>query len=212
MVKLILIRHGYSEANYAGTFTGHRNVDLTDIGYKQARVTAEYILANYNVDRIYSSDLKRAYNTAVPLADKIGMDIVTTSDFREINGGEFEGLTFDKLLEKPEYQVFRNDPGNCAFPGGETMRQVEVRVMSKLREIVNQNDKKTVVITTHGGPLRVIKTVCKYGNLDYMKKVKIVPNSSITVIEAENGVFSLKVDGFDKHLVELHTEFSSKLV
>lgn len=212
MTTLILIRHGYSEANHDGTFTGQRDVNLTEIGYKQAEITADYIVSNYKVDGIYSSDLKRAYNTAKPLADKLGLDIVTTSALREINGGEFQGLTYPVLVQKPEYMVFRNDTGNCYFPGGEAMREVADRVMTKLSEIARENDGKTIVITTHANPLRVIKTMCQFGDLNEMKNVKGVPNSSVTVIEAENGEFNMKLAGYDKYLGELHTDFSSKRV
>lgn len=212
MTKLILVRHGYSEANHDGTFTGQRDVDLNEIGYKQASLAARYIAENYNVDAIYSSDLKRAYNTALPISQKTGIDIITTPAFREIKGGEFEGVSFPELIKKAEYQIFRNDTGNSVFPGGETMREVAERVMSKLSLICKENDSKTVVITTHANPMRVIKTMCIYNDINEMKNIKGVPNASVTIVEFENGVFSLKVDGYDDFLGELHTDFSSKRV
>lgn len=212
MTTIILVRHGYSEANHDGTFTGQRDVDLNELGYKQAEIVADYIASNYKVDKIYSSDLKRAYKTAKPLADKLGLDIITTSAFREINGGEFEGLTYPKLLTYEKYMVFRNDPANCQFPGGESMREVCSRAMSKLSEIVEADEGKTVVIVSHANPLRAIRTMCEFGNLDEMKNNKGVPNSSVTVIEAENGEFTIKLDGYDEYLGALHTDFSSKRV
>ena len=212
MTTLILVRHGYSEANHDGTFTGHRDVGLNEVGCKQAELTAGYIAENYDVDVIYSSDLKRAYYTAKPLAERLGLDIVSAPEFREINGGEFQGMSYPELLKRPEYMVFRNDTGNSVFPGGESMRQVAERVMSKLLEVVEMNSGKTVVITTHANPMRVIKTMVKYGNIEEMKNVKGVPNASVTVIEADCGKLSLKVDGYDEYLGELHTDFSSKRV
>jgi len=121
-------------------------------------------------------------------------------------------MSYPELLKKSEYMIFRNDTGNCIFPGGEAMRQVAERVMSKLSEIIEMNSGKTVVITTHANPMRVIKTMVKYGELDEMKNVKGVPNASVTVIEADNERLSLKVDGYDEYLGDLHTDFSSKRV
>lgn len=70
MTTLILIRHGESKANRDRIFAGHLDVDLQEKGLKQAKITAEYISKNYLVNRVYSSDLKRAYQTGKCVADK----------------------------------------------------------------------------------------------------------------------------------------------
>ena len=69
MTKIILIRHGESEANRDNIFAGHLDVDLQEYGLKQAQKTAEYVLEKYQVSRVYSSDLKRAYKTGRCVAD-----------------------------------------------------------------------------------------------------------------------------------------------
>jgi broad specificity phosphatase PhoE len=77
-------------ANFTQSFAGNLDVELSDLGKKQAELAAEYITKNFSVDKIYSSNLKRAYDTAVPTAKKLGLDINATSDFIEIYGKEFQ--------------------------------------------------------------------------------------------------------------------------
>ncbi|MBQ3014558.1 MAG: histidine phosphatase family protein [Clostridia bacterium] len=74
MTTLIVVRHGYSEGNREQRFVGHGEVPLTAIGREQAICTAEY-LKDYKIDRIYSSDLIRAMQTAIPTAKMHGLPI-----------------------------------------------------------------------------------------------------------------------------------------
>ena len=69
MVKFIIVRHGYSVFNKERRFTGHVDAPLDERGIEQAKRNAEYVIANYKIDCIYSSDLSRAYHTVKPIAD-----------------------------------------------------------------------------------------------------------------------------------------------
>ena len=75
MTRIILIRHGQSIANFIGKFAGHSDFDLTELGHRQAELAAGYLLKNEKIDKIYASDLLRAYNTAVPTAKALGLEI-----------------------------------------------------------------------------------------------------------------------------------------
>ena len=94
--RLYLIRHGESEANKIDAFAGHSQFNLTEQGRAQAQKAAEY-LSTLQVDAIYSSDLPRAYQTAEPTAKRLGMEIITSKQLREIDAGEWEGRTFNDL-------------------------------------------------------------------------------------------------------------------
>ena len=84
MTTLLLIRHGESEANRNRVFGGQINPDLQERGVMQAKLTAKFIAENYKVDKIYSSDLKRAYRTAQPLSYILNMEIKAEKRLREI--------------------------------------------------------------------------------------------------------------------------------
>ena len=75
MVTLLLVRHGESLYNMQRCFTGHSDIPLTELGEKQAELTAQYLTEHFKVDAIWSSDLQRAKSTAKPCADRLGLPI-----------------------------------------------------------------------------------------------------------------------------------------
>ena len=90
MTRLILVRHGQSQANEKRNFAGQTDSPLTDLGKEQALLTAEYISENYKVDVVYASDLQRAYYTGQKIAEKCGVPIIKCQGLREIFVGEWE--------------------------------------------------------------------------------------------------------------------------
>ena len=93
---LILVRHGNSVTNVTNTFAGSLDAELNEMGNKQARLTAEY-LKKFKIDKIYSSDLKRAYNTAVPIAEFHNMKIEKNEGLRELFAGDWLSGLSDKI-------------------------------------------------------------------------------------------------------------------
>src|SRR4051794_15208466 len=92
--NLLLVRHGQSEGNAERRFGGHTATPLSMRGHAQAAATAK-ALASESITAIYSSDLKRAIQTATPLAESIGVKVNATEAFRERSVGVMEGLTFE---------------------------------------------------------------------------------------------------------------------
>lgn len=203
MTRLLFIRHGQSESNLAGAFTGHTDVALTDLGRRQAEATADYIVSHYPVDAVYASDLQRAYNTGKAVADRLNLTVQPHQGLREIFAGEWEGMPFAYLLTAyPESfaGTWRNDVGNSACDGGESVAQLQQRVSTAAREIAEANNGRTVVIATHATPIRAMECLCQGKPLSQMKDIPWVANASITEIHYENGVFTEVISSYDKHL------------
>ena len=100
VTRLIVVRHGESMANKQCIFAGHTDVDLTKLGKKQAELVCGFLCScKYKIDKIYSSDLSRAYNTVFPAAEKLGLEIIKDENLREIYAGKWEGATFESLKE-----------------------------------------------------------------------------------------------------------------
>lgn len=201
MTKLYLIRHGESEANRLRRFAGNYDIDLTDLGYSQAaRIPA--VFDGVQIDAIFASDLKRAYYTAVPLADERKMDIIKAPDFREIRAGKWEGALFDEIMENygEDYAVWKNDIGHAVCTDGESVAHLAERVLYAITNIARDYDGKTVVIATHATPIRTLVTLWKTGDLENMKEIAWVPNASVTSVSFENGVFTLGEIGNTEHL------------
>ncbi len=205
MTRLIFVRHGESMGNFTKTFIGHTDIDLTERGYMQAEKTAEYLDA-YKIDKIYSSDLKRAYHTAEAVAKRRGLDIVTTPSLREINGGVWEGVLFDDLEKSyPAYKLWLSSIGKAVCDGGESIVELQNRVNSAVLEIVAENPGKTVLIATHATPISTMRFLWAGENLAESKKIQWVSNASVTIVDYTDGKPSLEVYGYDNHLTDMKT-------
>ena len=207
MTRIILIRHGESEANKKNLFAGFSNFPLTEKGHKQAEIAAKYVANNYKIDKIYASDLKRAYFTAFPLARLTENIIIPDEGLREIYAGEWEGKCFSDLpqLYSESFGVWTNDIGNARCPGGESVKELGARILAHVKELAEENDGLTIALATHATPIRSIQTFCEYGDVGEMQKTTWVPNASVTELTYENGKFTLVKVGYAEHLKNLVT-------
>ena len=92
MVKVVFIRHGETEWNADGRYQGQSDVALSDTGRAQAALLADHFPVE-KIDVIYSSDLVRAFDTALAVAGRFGLPVHREPAFREISFGDWEGLT-----------------------------------------------------------------------------------------------------------------------
>jgi len=207
--KLILVRHGESEANAEHRFTGQSNrYGLTERGHTQAELTAVF-LQNVTIDAIYASDLRRAYETTVHIAQKHGITITEHTGMREIFAGKWEGERFEDLpqLYPEDFSVWKNDIGRAIPTGGESVEALQRRVKAAIEEIVCANPERTVCIGTHATPIRVMQCIWEGRSLNEMKDVPFVPNASVTtVVYEEDFSFHDVCIGQSEHLGALSTK------
>lgn len=154
VTRLYLIRHGQSDGNAEGRFGGHSPTPLSDLGFRQAELTAR-ALERERIDCIYSSDLLRAVQTAGPLADRLGIEINKTSAFRERNVGVLEGLTFAESKEKypDDFFALINRNINHVITGGESYRQLLKRGTRALREVLSAHRGRRIAVFSHTGAI-----------------------------------------------------------
>ena len=152
--KLYLVRHGQSAGNASGRFGGHSPTPLSELGEKQAKMTAQ-ALARERINAIYSSDLLRAVKTAEPLSELLNLPITKTTSFRERHVGVLEGLTFDESKEQhpKDYYALINRQVNHIITGGESYRQLLRRATSTLKEIFQIHRGERVAIFSHTGAI-----------------------------------------------------------
>lgn len=208
MTNFIIARHGHSEYNRSGTFTGQTDVALTELGIKQAELTAAYVCAEYKIDAVYSSDLSRAVNTAQPIADRLGLQIVKDSRLREIFGGLWEN---NKISELPElypedYSLYRAVPGLARCTGGESFSELQTRALEGMLDIASANDGKTVFVATHGGTLRALTSLWMGYPLERLHETPRSSNASITEVVYREGEFKVTRYALEDHLGEYATE------
>ena len=201
-MKIYLVRHGQSRANELDVFLGHGDLDLTEKGYEQAKRTAKY-LSKLNIDAIYSSDLLRAYHTAEESAKLLNLPIIKDENLREINCGEWDFVRFDelKIKYKESFNVWINDVENAKCDGGESVKEVQMRMVKALTKIASENPDKCVLVFSHATSIRSFAGYCAGG----IKQMPWANNASVTEIEYINGKFNIIDYGKDDFLGDIST-------
>lgn len=152
--RLYLIRHGQSAGNAEGRFGGHGPTPLSDLGKRQAEMTAN-MLAREGIHAIYSSDLLRSVQTAEPLAKLLDLAIHTSPAFRERHVGVLEGLTFDESKERfpRDYYALVNRSVNHVITEGESYRNLLKRITTELHDVIRKHPTERVAIFSHTGAI-----------------------------------------------------------
>ncbi len=184
--KILIIRHGQSLANLNKQYIGHIDLGLSEEGRKQAKFAAEYH-KNTKIDVIYSSDLKRAHDTAVPHAEIRNLPIIDDTLLRELNLGKWEGMKIADIKKyfTEEFEVgWKQKYGTFVIPGGESVLEGGKRFYREVVRIAKENMSKTVLITAHAAVLRAFWGVALGVEPENMAKtVDFATNASTTTLE-----------------------------
>lgn len=153
---LLLIRHGETAWNAEHRIQGLLDVPLSSAGIWQAARLAQR-LADEPIEAIYASDLARAWLTAQPLAQRLGLPLVAEPRVRERNFGTFQGHTLEEVEQRwpDQFRAWRERDPAWAMPEGESGSRFIERVLAALHEIAQAYANRTVAIVTHGGVLDV---------------------------------------------------------
>ena len=213
MTKLYIVRHGNAISNEKLVYAGHSDYDLTEIGLKQAQ-TLKTFFKDKKVDKVYSSDLIRAYKTVKVVADMFDLEVITSQNLRELYGGDWEDMKFEDIAKNypKEFSVWRNEMHKLQIPNGESIVNLAKRVSFEIRKIAEENDGKTVVIGSHGGSIRsfIATELSNFTNTP-ISLLGWVPNCSITTVEYENGQFKCIEIGNDEHVGSLSTNLPKEV-
>ena len=149
---IYIIRHGQTDWNIEHRTQGQTDIALNTNGIKQAELITEKI-ANFKIDSIISSDLKRAYMTAQIINKKFNKTIETDKRLREFCFGTLEGIIRDKITQET-WKDFNDNPKHYK---AETKEEVFDRIKSFINDLKIININQNTLVVTHGGPIRMIK-------------------------------------------------------
>lgn len=152
---LLLIRHGETEWNTLGKFQGCTDIDLSEEGIKQAELLKDRLKGDF--DFIYTSPLSRALETANILSAGTKKEVTIANEIREINFGEWEGLTLREISERyPEiFKVWRVDKKESYICGGDSsINNAANRATKCILDIVSKHKGEKIVIVAHGGIIK----------------------------------------------------------
>jgi broad specificity phosphatase PhoE len=160
-MKICLLRHGETDWNLQGRCQGVTDLDLNETGVRQARGVGAF-LSKEKIDAVYSSNLKRATQTAHAISKHHGLEVKVRSDLREMDHGIFEGLTFKEIRANyPEFiGPWREQPAHLPVPGGECIADVEKRTWKGIEEIERSHPSyASVVVVSHQFP--IVTVLCR---------------------------------------------------
>jgi len=200
LLRIILVRHGETEWNHQRRYQGHRDLPLSPAGRWQAERVAQR-LATQRLQAVYASDLQRARQTAEAIARPHGLPVLTRPGLREMDFGEWEGYTHAELLERYPDLLPRwvNEVTSVRVPGGETLHEVQARVMKEWDEITAAHPEGTLAVVAHGGTIRVLLLSLRGEPLSAFWDLVIGP-ASISVVQGEEGYFRAVTSNDCAHL------------
>jgi phosphoserine phosphatase len=195
LARLLLVRHGETEWNKSGRYQGRTDIDLNAVGIQQAEALRQR-LGKEKINVIYSSDLKRAVHTAEIIALEHNAELVTGKELREIDFGEFDGLTFAEIKQRyPTSNWWAAKDAEEKLPNGESVSQLTARVSQFISGLRIHTDEETVLVVAHGGALRSLLCLLLALGLEHWWQIRL-DTASLTIVEnhPEGVVLSLLND------------------
>ena len=182
MTTLLLARHGETDWNRARRWQGHADRPLTERGREQAADLAAR-LAEISLDAVYSSDLRRARETGLAVAEEQGVDLIELPDLREVDVGSWEGLTRDEAESRFPEGFRRWRAGRTGWDDGETYAHMSRRVLSAVDRIASDNAGGRLLIVSHGGPIRAIHGAALGMDVEAYRRIRPVePNARLSAV------------------------------
>jgi probable phosphoglycerate mutase len=149
--KLLLVRHGQTQANIDQVWHGHTDTPLTELGQHQARrLGAHFHHYLPAIDVIYASPLQRARITAEQIGAASGIPVTLDPRLMEQGVGDWEGRSFQELRDELGFfSGLMRDPHHSA-PGGESRHQVTTRFVTAVEEFQRNHPGQNIVVVAHG--------------------------------------------------------------
>lgn len=198
---IYFVRHGKDDENYRG---GWSNLPLIEEGKEQINKLAIYLEKNideFNIQKIISSDLKRAKQTAEIINKNLNLPIEYTKRLREINNGEIAGMLNREVEKRFPGIYYKSLKINERYPGGESPMEFYNRIIKDFEDILEENKNiGNLMIITHSG---VINIIYRYiNNMKWSNKIKSIEidNASIYSLRIENNKRKFELENFRDYL------------
>jgi 2,3-bisphosphoglycerate-dependent phosphoglycerate mutase len=189
-MNLLVIRHGQSEADILKVIEGRADFGLTELGHKQADAMAKWVKEHYSINKIFSSPLKRARQTAEYISKITGIGILLEDDLMEWKNGLIAGLTPKEADEKYPAPTIKY-PHTRIY---EQESQIDFRMRAEtiISKIINENDdEETIAIITHGGMI----------NMLFKSFMESPINSRINISNSDTGIHHWRIKNNNREII-----------
>ena len=156
---IYLLRHGSDDDMRLG---GWSDAGLSSVGLEQVRRASEKLSSgDYNIQHIFSSDLPRAKESAVIIAEKLGLHVTFIKDFRETNNGDLAGISKEKFQSDYPGLFYSSLEWNQRYPNGESPKQFYTRIKEVWESFKKTTDvlEGNVLLITHAGVINIIRCI-----------------------------------------------------
>jgi probable phosphomutase (TIGR03848 family) len=184
MALLLLIRHAVTEA------TGRRLPTPQDALSTRGREDATRLgerLRDLPVTAIYASPLVRCRETAAPLANALGLQVLPMDGLRDTDHGEWSGRSLRQVGRTKLWRALRERPSAVRFPGGETLAEVQVRAVRAVEDIASAHPRGAVAVVCHADVIRLVLMHLIGLHLDFIERVAVAP-ASVSAVSVGTGV------------------------
>ena len=186
-MRIILVRHGETDANKEGRFQGASDAPLNQTGFSQAQALGRHFSGQALV-AVYSSPQTRAIQTATPIAEAISLPIQTVEGLRELDIGELDGLYGPDLRERYPHilEQWRINVGALTMPGGESIVGLQERTWNAILHIRDNHPEGTVAVISHNFAIQSV--LLKALGMDLRNFQRIRQDlAAITELDFSNG-------------------------
>jgi broad specificity phosphatase PhoE len=187
MLRLILVRHGQTDANLHHCLQGQSDGLLNATGRQQVEALGRH-LKDFSIHQIISSPLRRAQDTAAAIARYHGLDIKTSILVKEWNCGLLDGVAAEVFRKK--LKEFDGPLSSFRPEEGETLLEVRGRAAEFLKELTANDQGQTVVVCTHGDFMRALLSLLQQVDVEQTADI-FFENASYSILELENGRWNL---------------------
>ena len=207
-MTVIMLRHGRSTSNTAGTLAGRSpGVDLDDKGREQAALVAER-LGGLPIEEIVRSPLQRCEQSVRPLAERRGLTPVVDDMLVEVDYGSWTGRAIKDLVSEPLWKVVQQHPSAAVFPGGEGLVQMQARAVSAVRRhdarLASEYGRDVLwVACSHGDVIKSVVADAVGCHLDAFQRIVADPASISVVRYTETRSFVLRTNDTGLDLTSL---------
>ncbi|HEV2885393.1 MAG TPA: bifunctional RNase H/acid phosphatase [Jatrophihabitans sp.] len=199
--RLLLVRHGVTEYSLERRFAGRSDLELTELGHEQARQAAGRVTELGPVDIVISSPLRRTWQTAQQIADRLALPVLIEEGMVETDFGDWDGYTYDEVRQRwpAELQRWLADPA-VAPPSGESFETVTRRVRRARDRILAQHSRKTVVVVSHVSPIKILVRLALDAPASALHRMFLAPASICAIDYYADGPVSLQSFNDTAHL------------
>ena len=190
---ILLIRHALTDTAGKKLTGWQPGIHLNDRGREQADRLAER-LRPVRIGAIYSSSLERCLETAEPLARDRGLDVDPLESLRDVDYGTWSGRTLGPLRRTKLWSSLVASPANTRFPGGETLRETQGRMLVEVASIVDRLPRGAVAVVSHADPIKLVLAHHLGVHVDLFTRIVVHPASVSALLLGAGAPVALKVN------------------